>query len=51
MHIILIDNLAYNDRANRRRYFEDYAKENGFDPLVPENWYMQPKFKLAAKKV
>jgi hypothetical protein len=25
--------------AARRKFFEDYAKQNGFDPLIRENWY------------
>ena len=24
---------------NRRRFFEKYAAEQGFDPLAPDNWY------------
>jgi len=25
--------------ANRKRLFEQFAKERGFDPLIPDNWY------------
>jgi hypothetical protein len=28
-----------NTPQNRRKFFENYAKNNGFDPLIPENWY------------
>jgi hypothetical protein len=28
---------------NRKKFFEKFAKENFFDPLIPENWYSQPK--------
>eukprot|EP00026_Physarum_polycephalum_P000822 Phypoly_transcript_00823.p1 GENE.Phypoly_transcript_00823~~Phypoly_transcript_00823.p1 ORF type:complete len:527 (-),score=83.80 Phypoly_transcript_00823:937-2517(-) len=28
--------------GNRRRFFENYAREHGFDPLVADNWYSQP---------
>jgi hypothetical protein len=28
---------------NRRKFFEDYAKENGFDSLVAADWYSQAK--------
>ena len=28
---------------NRRIFFENYAKQNGFDPLIPDNWYTQPR--------
>jgi hypothetical protein len=34
--------LAVNDWTkpeNRRKRMEDFAKEKGFDPLIPENWY------------
>jgi len=31
-------------------FFEDYAKENYFDPLNPEEWYYQPTAKILAKK-
>eukprot|EP00026_Physarum_polycephalum_P001731 Phypoly_transcript_01733.p1 GENE.Phypoly_transcript_01733~~Phypoly_transcript_01733.p1 ORF type:complete len:1003 (+),score=155.23 Phypoly_transcript_01733:421-3009(+) len=33
---------AWHDRDNRRKFFENYAKSHGFDPLVPDNWYLQP---------
>ena len=36
---------------NRRRFFQDYASENGFDPLNPENWYTQPHSKVMAVRV
>eukprot|EP00026_Physarum_polycephalum_P001397 Phypoly_transcript_01398.p1 GENE.Phypoly_transcript_01398~~Phypoly_transcript_01398.p1 ORF type:complete len:808 (+),score=111.44 Phypoly_transcript_01398:465-2888(+) len=35
---------------NRRLFFEEYAKENKFDPLVPENWYTQPRKRIHSKK-
>jgi hypothetical protein len=35
----------------RRKFFESYAKQNGFDPLIPENWYNTSTKKLLAKKV
>eukprot|EP00026_Physarum_polycephalum_P002151 Phypoly_transcript_02156.p1 GENE.Phypoly_transcript_02156~~Phypoly_transcript_02156.p1 ORF type:complete len:735 (+),score=101.72 Phypoly_transcript_02156:694-2898(+) len=34
-------NTAWNSVENRRLFFENYARENGFEPLVPENWYSQ----------
>lgn len=37
--------------ANRRRFLEEYAKENKFDALVAENWYPQSFKNIAAKKV
>ena len=35
----------------RRMFFEDYAKQNGFDPLIPNNWYVQSKLKILSLKV
>lgn len=37
--------------ANRRNFFESVAKEGGFDPLVPDNWYSLPRSKLLAVPV
>eukprot|EP00026_Physarum_polycephalum_P010399 Phypoly_transcript_10562.p1 GENE.Phypoly_transcript_10562~~Phypoly_transcript_10562.p1 ORF type:complete len:418 (+),score=65.52 Phypoly_transcript_10562:189-1256(+) len=31
-------NFWYNIE-NRRKFFEDFAREGGFDPLVPDHWY------------
>jgi hypothetical protein len=28
----------WRDPSIRRQFFEDYAKKNNFDPLIPENW-------------
>jgi hypothetical protein len=28
-----------NTPQNRRNFVENYAKDNGFDPLIPGNWY------------
>jgi hypothetical protein len=30
---------AWTDIQTRRKFFEAYAEQNGFDPLIPENWY------------
>eukprot|EP00026_Physarum_polycephalum_P000813 Phypoly_transcript_00814.p1 GENE.Phypoly_transcript_00814~~Phypoly_transcript_00814.p1 ORF type:complete len:797 (+),score=105.00 Phypoly_transcript_00814:1557-3947(+) len=38
------------ESAKIRRIFENYAKEQGFDPLVATNWYEQPKSKLMGMK-
>lgn len=29
----------WRDAANRRKFLDDYAKNQGFDPLVSKNWY------------
>eukprot|EP00026_Physarum_polycephalum_P004684 Phypoly_transcript_04707.p1 GENE.Phypoly_transcript_04707~~Phypoly_transcript_04707.p1 ORF type:complete len:664 (+),score=57.25 Phypoly_transcript_04707:58-2049(+) len=31
---------------NRRSFFEKYAQENKFNPLIPTNWYAQSKAKI-----
>lgn len=36
---------------NRRRFFEEYAASNNFDPLIAENWYLHPITKIASTKV
>eukprot|EP00026_Physarum_polycephalum_P003383 Phypoly_transcript_03394.p1 GENE.Phypoly_transcript_03394~~Phypoly_transcript_03394.p1 ORF type:complete len:728 (+),score=54.40 Phypoly_transcript_03394:224-2407(+) len=41
--------LWYNAK-NRRKFFEEYARENKFDPLNPKNWYIQQRKKIEAKK-
>lgn len=44
--------IEYLEKAeNRRSLFEKYAEENEFDPLIPENWYSQPRNKILAYKV
>eukprot|EP00026_Physarum_polycephalum_P003600 Phypoly_transcript_03613.p1 GENE.Phypoly_transcript_03613~~Phypoly_transcript_03613.p1 ORF type:complete len:792 (+),score=79.66 Phypoly_transcript_03613:110-2377(+) len=42
--------LIKSETRYRRKVFEDYAQENGFDPLVPDNWYAQPPKKLLNDK-
>eukprot|EP00026_Physarum_polycephalum_P000846 Phypoly_transcript_00847.p1 GENE.Phypoly_transcript_00847~~Phypoly_transcript_00847.p1 ORF type:complete len:1309 (+),score=236.62 Phypoly_transcript_00847:226-3927(+) len=41
---------VWHDIANRRQFFEKYAKANGFDPLLPENWYYQSRRKILETK-
>eukprot|EP00026_Physarum_polycephalum_P002023 Phypoly_transcript_02027.p1 GENE.Phypoly_transcript_02027~~Phypoly_transcript_02027.p1 ORF type:complete len:816 (+),score=61.48 Phypoly_transcript_02027:208-2655(+) len=35
---------------NRRLFFENYAKDHNFDPLLAENWYSQAKSQIMATK-
>ena len=37
--------------SSRKKFFEDYASTNGFDPLIPENWYSQSRQQILAFKV
>jgi hypothetical protein len=39
------------DVTKHKLFFENYAKDNGFDPLVHENWYFQPAKNILAIKV
>jgi hypothetical protein len=36
---------------NQRKLFENYARDNEFNPLIPDNWYSQPKEKILNYKV
>ena len=49
--LILFSSVLWNREEARRKFFEDYATENGFDPLVPKNWYKQARDKIMAAKV
>eukprot|EP00026_Physarum_polycephalum_P003642 Phypoly_transcript_03655.p1 GENE.Phypoly_transcript_03655~~Phypoly_transcript_03655.p1 ORF type:complete len:704 (+),score=96.89 Phypoly_transcript_03655:68-2113(+) len=33
-----------------RKFFEDYAKENQFDPHKPANWYLQSSYRIMKAK-
>jgi hypothetical protein len=33
---------SWTTPENRRRFFVKYANESGFDPLVPDHWYLPP---------
>lgn len=37
--IIFLTVSYYDDPVRRKEFFLRIAKERGFDPLVPENWY------------
>eukprot|EP00026_Physarum_polycephalum_P003961 Phypoly_transcript_03978.p1 GENE.Phypoly_transcript_03978~~Phypoly_transcript_03978.p1 ORF type:complete len:727 (+),score=78.73 Phypoly_transcript_03978:92-2272(+) len=37
-------------KENRRKFFEKYASENGFDPRDPEGWYLQSRERILAVK-
>ncbi len=43
--------LDWSSAIDRRKFFEDYAKKRGFDPLTPENWYIESYRNVAAMKV
>jgi hypothetical protein len=39
------------DVTNRRNFHESYAKRNGFNPYVPENWLKHFNAKISSSKV
>lgn len=41
----------WNDYENRLQFFKMFAKENGFDPLLPANWYSISASQLRARTV
>eukprot|EP00026_Physarum_polycephalum_P002627 Phypoly_transcript_02635.p1 GENE.Phypoly_transcript_02635~~Phypoly_transcript_02635.p1 ORF type:complete len:741 (+),score=93.71 Phypoly_transcript_02635:157-2379(+) len=43
-------NKLWNNKLMRRKFFENYARTKGFDALIPENWYKQPRSQLVAVK-
>jgi hypothetical protein len=43
--------IAWRDIRKRRKFFVQYAIENGFDPYNPENWYSQTKDLVLSNKV
>lgn len=57
--IILLFNLflliyyvdTYASPESRKKFFEEYAKVHGFDPLNPENWYLQSFSRINAAEV
>jgi hypothetical protein len=34
---------GWRNKQNRRKFFEEFAEKRSFDPLLPENWYLQSK--------
>jgi DNA ligase-1 len=40
--------MYYAEPAHRKEFFLEVAKERGFDPLVPENWYPLTRLNLVA---
>ena len=41
----------WEDIENRRKFFNDYAAEMGFDPKDPTKWKQETRAALVAKKV
>lgn len=49
--LIIIIAAIWTDVSDRRKFFEKFAFDNGFDPLVSDNWYSQSKDQIMATKV
>lgn len=49
MFILLLD--QWNEASERRKFMEEYAKDNGLDPLNPDDWHSHPINKIASTKV
>ena len=47
--MLLIDEC--NIARSRRLFFDEYASEHDFDPLIPKNWYAQSRREIMHKKV
>ena len=43
--------VSWRDVPNRRALFEQYAKEHGFDPYDPNQWYSQNQDSILSTKV
>eukprot|EP00026_Physarum_polycephalum_P001510 Phypoly_transcript_01512.p1 GENE.Phypoly_transcript_01512~~Phypoly_transcript_01512.p1 ORF type:complete len:1104 (+),score=195.39 Phypoly_transcript_01512:246-3314(+) len=40
----------WTELSSRRAFFDEFARENHFDPLIPENWYKITKEDILEKK-
>ena len=45
------DSTMWQAPANRRRFFEEFAKQHKFDPLAPQEWYSQSVKNIMQVKV
>lgn len=41
----------WSGHEQRRKVFEDYARQSGFDALLPDNWHKESYDKIMAFKV
>jgi hypothetical protein len=46
---LTLKSAIWQDVKNRIRFFEDYARDRGFDPLQPDEWYTRADDILATK--
>ena len=48
---LIVKKLKWEVPRNRRLFFENYAKENGFNPLLYKNWLLQSRTKIKNSRV
>lgn len=48
-YLLLI--VVWDSHVNRMQFFEKYARDRGFNPLLPSDWYAQSSSLFAATKV
>lgn len=41
----------WSEPKNRKRFFDEFARDSNFDPLVPENWYSVTTNEIEQRKV
>jgi hypothetical protein len=49
--IVINWKLDWKDPMERRKFFEKYAHDHGFDPFNSEKWYLQRRKHIMATKV
>eukprot|EP00026_Physarum_polycephalum_P004291 Phypoly_transcript_04309.p1 GENE.Phypoly_transcript_04309~~Phypoly_transcript_04309.p1 ORF type:complete len:715 (+),score=105.32 Phypoly_transcript_04309:82-2145(+) len=40
----------WDEYENRKKFFDDFAKDHGFDPSIPENWYKINAHQINSRK-
>lgn len=48
---LIVGIAPWHDSNNRRKFFEEYARDHSFDPLIPDHWYVQPFKRIMAREV
>jgi hypothetical protein len=47
----LLPGRFWHSAPNRRKFFEEYAREHYFDPRIPTNWYEVSREDIMTSKV
>lgn len=51
INFIIIIAFYWDDKAKRRKWFDNFAKINNIDPLIPKNWYSITTSDISSVKV